>query len=178
MQNLSNEAGRDAPARISLPLTALAQPRIVLLAAGLLGLTIDLFVRPLSWVGFALIGLATAPWMLQAWSQRSVPAATASKAPRAATGAAEIPARAGHRIASAGQSGGQAKPPAASTAVREAQRQTAPTDPAVRPPTRPVNVPEPDPRTVAPRPLPARTASPRSPEAPAPTRPVRPETAR
>jgi hypothetical protein len=70
MQNLPNEAGRNAPGPLRLPLAALTQPKVVLLAAGLLGLAVDLFVRPLSWIGLALIVLATLPWALQAWSER------------------------------------------------------------------------------------------------------------
>ena len=72
MQNHPIDAapGRTGPS--DLLLAGLADPRVVLLAVGLLGLAVDLFVRPLSWVGLALIVLATSPWILQAWSQRLV----------------------------------------------------------------------------------------------------------
>ena len=80
MQNLPNEAGPKRPGPPNVSLAALAQPKVVLLAAGLLGLAVDLFVRPLSWVGLALIVLATMPWLLQAWSLRAAPAAKGTAA--------------------------------------------------------------------------------------------------
>jgi hypothetical protein len=82
MQNHPIDAapGRTGPS--DLLLAGLADPRVVLLAVGLLGLVVDLFVRPLSWVGLALIVLATSPWILQAWSQRSVRGASPPARPR------------------------------------------------------------------------------------------------
>jgi hypothetical protein len=49
----------------------LADPRVVLMAIGLFGLALDLFVRPISLTGLALIMLAATPWVLQAWALRN-----------------------------------------------------------------------------------------------------------
>lgn len=80
MQNQPHQAGPVGSAPSASPLARLAQPRIVLPAVGLLGLTIDLLVRPLSWVGLVLLVLVATPWLLEAWSEtfrRSAPAGRA-----------------------------------------------------------------------------------------------------
>jgi hypothetical protein len=79
MQNRNDIELSDRAGLHAMPLHRLADPRVVLLAVGLFGLAIDLFVRPLSWIGLALIVLAASPWLLQAWSQRSLPAVPAPR---------------------------------------------------------------------------------------------------
>ena len=75
MPNHAHDAPPDGAGTLDSFTARLADPRVVLLAVGLLGLALDLFVRPISWVGLALIVLATSPWILQAWSQRPAPGA-------------------------------------------------------------------------------------------------------
>ena len=82
MPNHANDAVPGAAGAFESLSARLADPRVVLLAVGLLGLALDLFVRPISWVGLSLIVLATAPWILQAWSQRSAPGRRPAASPQ------------------------------------------------------------------------------------------------
>src|SRR5690606_32242882 len=89
MPNQTSKAGPGGLGQFRLPAATLGHPKVVLVAAALLGLGLDLFVRPLSWVGFALILLATTPWLLQAWTQRSATLARPASPPRPAGPAPE-----------------------------------------------------------------------------------------
>jgi hypothetical protein len=73
MQNQRNATQLEVLRPSPLPLHRLASPKVVLMAVGLLGLVLDLFVRPISVTGLALIVLATTPWILQAWTLRAQP---------------------------------------------------------------------------------------------------------
>jgi hypothetical protein len=165
MQNQPNTAGPAGLGPFNMRIAMLAQPKVVLMAAGLLGLAIDLFVRPLSWVALALIVLATVPWTLQAWSQR--PGAIQrglAPAPAKATAAAEPAVKPGpeRRIVPPVQRAG-----AAATA-----------DPVARQTPMLARTTEGEPRSAAPRPAPARAHPVASSETPTAARPVRPEPAR
>ena len=73
MQNQRNGTGPKMPRPSPSPIDMLADPRVVLMAIGLLGLALDFFVRPMSLTGLALILLAATPWVLQAWARRNQP---------------------------------------------------------------------------------------------------------
>jgi hypothetical protein len=163
MQNQPRAAGPDGLAPFNSSLATIAHPKVVLLAAGLVGLAIDLFVRPLSWVGLALIVLATAPWMLQAWSERFARKADGDPGRRPAiAGVAASPAKPhpDQRIVSAGPKPGPAAP-----------ERTAPAAAPSRPPAAAGRAAEGDLR-----PAPARPQ--RMPEPAPAARPVKPETTR
>ncbi len=81
MQNQPQKAGPVGSGPSFSSLAVLTQPRVVLPAVGLLGLAIDLFVRPLSWVGLGLIALVAMPWLFQAWSDQFRLSTPASRAP-------------------------------------------------------------------------------------------------
>jgi hypothetical protein len=180
MQNQPNAAGPGGLGPPNSPVAQLANPKVVLMAAGVLGLAIDLFVRPLSWVALALIVLATAPWILQAWSQRSGPAAKRGLAPAPAKAAVAVePAgkpRPEQRIVPSGQRAVAAPAEDSAVAARATPR-APPADPQARKPSMAARAADGEPRAAAPRPVQAGTHPPASPEAPAVRRPVRPETA-
>jgi hypothetical protein len=163
MQKQPNAAELDELGPLNSPLAVLANPKVVLMAAGALGLAIDLFVRPLSWVGLALLVLATMPWTLQAWSERVARTPERDLGPTAAKpGVAADPAarpRAEPQIV--------ASPPKPGTARPEPRAAAAtPTRPAAAA-GRPIEG--------EPRPAPVRPQ--RFAETPSAARPVRPETA-
>jgi hypothetical protein len=118
MPNHANDGPPGGPHTLESLTARLADPRVVLLAVGLLGLALDLFVRPISWVGLALILLATTPWILQAWSQR--PSRGATRAP-----VSRLP---GDSSAPAGKAPRAQQQPAAPETIRRAP----PTEPAQR----------------------------------------------
>jgi hypothetical protein len=149
MQNHPNKVGPGGPEPSDSPLAALAQPRLVLLAVGLLGLALDIFVRPLSWIGLALIVLASSPWILQAWSERVVPAATSRRAPVPSsdpapeatgkprpdqrTAGREAVTRPEPRNVGGGQRTGPAQPVQAPLPMRDPPRARPPAEPAAGP---------------------------------------------
>ena len=65
------------------PAAMLADPKVVLMAMGLSGLVLDVFVRPISLAGLALILLAATPWILQAWTLNNQRVASANMEPAA-----------------------------------------------------------------------------------------------
>jgi hypothetical protein len=69
------------------PIDMLADPRVILMAIGLSGLALDLFVRPISLAGLALILLASTPWVFQVWALRNQPFASTNLGRTADTGA-------------------------------------------------------------------------------------------
>lgn len=73
MQNQRNGTEPEGLRRPHLPVHLLADPKVVLMTVGFLGLGLDLLVQPLSVAGLALIVLATSPWILQAWTHRAQP---------------------------------------------------------------------------------------------------------
>ena len=78
MQNQRNDTGPKPLRPSPSPVDMLADPRVVLMAIGLLGLALDLFVRPISLTGLALILLAATPWVLQAWALKNQRVASTS----------------------------------------------------------------------------------------------------
>ena len=78
MQNQQIARERSDAMRLRLNFARLPGPRIVLLGVGVIAFAIDLFVRPVSLVGLALILLATLPWTIQAWAERNATAPTSS----------------------------------------------------------------------------------------------------
>lgn len=89
MQNSSLAGERAGPDHRAISVQDIASPKVVMLAAGTLALVVDLFVRPVTPVGLALIVLATSPWIVQAWSERPA----RPRAPAAASPARPEPAR-------------------------------------------------------------------------------------
>lgn len=90
MQNQQHSQTAKPMAGLQWRSAGAASPKVVLMVVGVVGLLLDLFVRPISPIGLALILLATAPWILQAWSQRK---ATGTSAGAALENANRVPAR-------------------------------------------------------------------------------------
>lgn len=165
MQNQPNEAGPLGLAAFDSPVAALAHPKIVLVAAGLFGLALDLFVRRLSWIGLALIVLATAPWILEAWTQRSARAVKAAPEPRPARAATPTDPvrepRPEQRIVPGAQRAAVARPEQPALVAREAPRAVAPAAPPARQQQAQTRLPEDELRPAAPRPGQARSNPPK-----------------
>ena len=94
MENQQSASAKRPGAALQARIHSLASPKFVLTTIGLSGLLVDLFIRPISGVGLALILLASAPWILQAWSQgsRSQPA-TGSRGAAAPVNAQQVTTR-------------------------------------------------------------------------------------
>jgi hypothetical protein len=90
MQNQKNAQTGKSTAGLERRTARAANPKVVLMVVGVVGVLLDLFVRPISPIGLALILLATAPWILQAWSQRT---AAGTRAGAALEKAKQVPPR-------------------------------------------------------------------------------------
>jgi hypothetical protein len=144
----------------------LADPRVVLMAIGLLGLALDLFVRPISVTGLALILLAATPWVLQAWALRNQRVASTNLGRAAGTEAPLQPStrapNQGQRIDTSGQDAGVSRPERPSQPTAENMRKVQAAEAAARQLPRAVGRPEVDRRPVSPRSSEARVNPPRT----------------
>lgn len=136
MQNQQNAPDRRQLGRFFLPIASVAKPATILMAVGLGGLFVDLFVQPISPIGLSLILLAAAPWLLQIWSLRLQPVAPGAPCTRAQpeTGMQVSPRRPcpEPRSGSSGQNAGASKTGEPSPPARANPRRIQPLEPATR----------------------------------------------
>lgn len=144
----------------------LGDPRAVLMAIGLLGLALDLFVRPISLAGLALILLAATPWVLQAWALRNQRVASTNLGRAAETEAPhQRSTRApnqGQRNDRSGQDAGVSKPERPSQSTADNVRKVQVAEAAARQLPRAAGGSEVDRRPVSPRSSEARVNPPRT----------------
>ena len=167
MQNQRNGTGPKMLRPSPSPIDMLADPRVVLMAIGLLGLALDLFVRPISLTGLALILLAATPWVLQAWARRNQPVESTDLGRTAQTEAPpQRSTRAPHQepgSKTSGQNAGGSRPERPSKPTAEPVRKVQTTEPAARQLPRAADISEVERRPVSlrsseVRPSPPRTA--------------------
>jgi hypothetical protein len=149
-----------------LPIDMLANPKVVLMAVGFLGLALDLFVRPISPTGLALLLLAATPWILQAWALRAQPAASNTLRRVAQTQApAQASTRAGiqeQRNDTSGQKTSVSKPERPSQPAAENVKKVHPAEAAARQLPRRPSGSELERRPVSPRSSEIQTSPPRT----------------
>jgi hypothetical protein len=166
MQNQRNGTGPTMLRPSPSPIDTLADPRVVLMAIGLLGLALDLFVRPISLTSLALILLAATPWVLQAWARRNQPVESTDLGRTART---EAPPQRSPRAPSqgqenetSGQNAGASRPERPSQLTAEPVRKVQTTEPAARQLPRAAGISEVERRPVSPRSSDVRASPPRT----------------
>jgi hypothetical protein len=136
MQNQQSSAEAKVLRPSPFSFDMMANPKVVLMGAGLLGLAVDLFVRPISPAGLALILLATAPWILQAWVLRPQFGTSNIVRPTAqAEAAVQGPTRKAlqeQRNDTSGQKTGAGRPERLSQPTAGTIRKVPPAEPAAR----------------------------------------------
>ena len=166
MQNQLNGTGPTMLRPSPSPIDLLADPRVVLMAIGLLGLALDLFVRPISLTGLALILLAATPWVLQAWARRNQPVESTDSGRTAQTGGPPQPSkRAPHQeqgYKTSGQNAGRSRPERPSQPTAEPVRKVQTTEPSARHLPRAAGISEVEHRPVSPRSSEVRANPPRT----------------
>ena len=166
MRNQRNGTGPKTLRPSPSPIDMLADPRVVLMAIGLLGLTLDLFVQPISLTGLALILLAATPWVLQAWARRNQPVESTDLGRTAHTEAPpQRSTRAPHQDQgnkTSGQNAGGSRLERPSQPTAEPVRKVQTTEPPARQLPRAAGISGVERRPVSPRSSEVRASSPRT----------------